>query len=137
MILYQNNLVTLNYEPTTDILSAVWPNVEPYNLMEVKDTLRILAESIRNYDVKKLFIDGSKTSISPDLDQEEYKRIVMEFAQALATTRLQKSARLVTSDEAREVRSQELSAEVKEKVQLNIQNQNFTTEEEAMSWLLA
>lgn len=85
----------------------------------------------------KLLIVDSKTNILLNIDQKEYKAIIMEFAQAIAVTRLQKSARLVIPDNAREAKSKELSTKIKEEVRMVIQNQDFTSKVEAMDWLLA
>ncbi|WP_026461382.1 hypothetical protein [Adhaeribacter aquaticus] len=77
--------------------------------------------------MKNLLIDASKTTIDPTLDEAEYESIVTSFAQALAKTRLQKSARVVSKNQARETKAKELSAEVVKATQLNIHNQNFPT----------
>ncbi len=115
----------------------VWPSIETYNVVEVKETLHVLSDSIRNYNVAKLFIDGSQTSISPDLDQQEHKTILMDFARAVANTRLLKWARLVTPSKAREDKAKRVEAEIKNNDQLVIQSQEFNSKEEAVSWLLS
>ena len=137
MILYQNALIVLDYNPSTDILSVEWPNVQPYNLPEIRHTLEMLVESIRNYDVKKLLIDGSKTTVSPELDESEYREIIFKFVSDIAKTRLQKSARIITPDKVREAKSKQLSAEATRNTNLTIQNQDFVTKSEALEWLMA
>jgi len=137
MILYQNSLIILDYTPSSDILSVVWPNAEPYNLAEIRRTLDILVESIRNYDVKKLLIDASQTTVSSELNEAEYKSIVIQFAHDLTKTRLQKSARITTSDKIREIKSRELSATIITDTKLAVDSQIFSTKDEAITWLLA
>lgn len=137
MILYQNALIKLDYNPSTDILFIEWPHVEPYTLPEIRRTLELVVEYIRNYDVKKLLIDGSKTQVSPQLEEVEYKALVTQFVQDLKKTRLQKAARIITQDKVREARSKELAAELKQEVQLTVQDRSFATRSEALEWLLA
>lgn len=138
MILYQNSFVVLDYEPTTDILAFEWPNVEAYLLPEAKRTLKTLVEYVRNYDVKRLLIDESKTTVSPELiDSPEYKEVLMEFVCDLTKTRLQKSARIVALDKDREAKTKKLTTEIIQEIKLNISNKDFTNKSEAQSWLLA
>ena len=137
MILYQNALIVLDYNPSTDILSVEWLNIQPYNLPEIRHTLEMLVESIRNYDVKKLLIDGSKTTVSPELDEAEYRNIVFKFVSDISKTRLQKSARITTPDQVREAKSKQLSAEAIKNTHLTIQSQDFATKSEALEWLMA
>ncbi|KAA3437852.1 hypothetical protein [Rufibacter hautae] len=136
MRLYSSHLLTLDYDPSTDILFTEWPSAHPYNLNEVDKALQILVETIRNYDVKRLLIDASQTKVDPDLDEERYKEIILRFAYDLMKTRLQKSARVLTADKAREARSQEIAQEVSQKTHLSVQSQSFATRSEAQAWLL-
>ncbi|WP_210489146.1 hypothetical protein [Rufibacter aurantiacus] len=136
MRLYSSHLLTIDYNPSTDILFTQWPSAHPYNLAEVENALHILVETIRNYDVKRLLIDASTTKIDPNLDEERYKGIIMRFAMDLMKTRLQKSARILTADKAREARSQEIAQEVTQKTHLTVQSQYFATKAEAEAWLL-
>jgi hypothetical protein len=137
MILYQNRLIVLDYEPSTDILSVDWPNVASFDLMEVEQALNTLVGYIRDYDVKRLLIDSTKAVISPDLDMVEYQAIVTQFAYKLMKTRLKKSARIMHSDQVRETTSQKISEEITRKAKLEIENQNFTSKEAATAWLTA
>ncbi|WP_026464023.1 hypothetical protein [Adhaeribacter aquaticus] len=138
MVLYQNNFIVLNYEPTTDILTVDWPQIESYLLHEVERSLQTLVDYVRNYDVKRLLIDAGKATSSPELvDSSEYKRIIMEFAINLNKTRLQKSARVVALDKNRETKTQKVAAEIVQQTGFAIQSKNFDTRAEAMAWLKA
>jgi hypothetical protein len=66
VILFQNGLIKLPYDPGTDVLSIEMPNVK-YNMeSDFKQALEIIIENIKNYDVKKLLIDARKSSIEID-----------------------------------------------------------------------
>ncbi|QHL87984.1 hypothetical protein GU926_11305 [Nibribacter ruber] len=137
MILFQNRLIVLEYRPGTDVLSVDWPSVSAYDLTEVERSLSTLVEYITNYDVKRLLIDSTKAVISPDLDMVEYQAIVTEFAYKLQKTRLQKSARIMHADLAREATSQQISEDISRKARLTVENRNFTDKAEALAWLTA
>jgi hypothetical protein len=137
MILFQNRLIVLEYRPGTDVLSVDWPSVSAYDLTEVERSLSTLVEYITNYDVKRLLIDSTKAVISPDLDMVEYQAIVTEFAYKLQKTRLQKSARIMHADLAREATSQHISEDISRKARLTVENRNFTDKAEALAWLTA
>lgn len=130
--------MVLDYEPTTDILTVDWPNIEKYQFSQVKQTLETLVDYVRNYDVKYLLIDASQTTSSPELvESPEYKQIIFEFVSGLTKTRLKKSARITAKDKIREAKTQELSKQVVQKANLLIQNKDFNNKEEAIAWLLS
>lgn len=137
MMLFQNRLIVLEYRPGTDVLSVDWPSVSAYDLLEVERSLNTLVEYITNYDVKRLLIDSTRTTISPDLDMAKYQAIVTEFAYKLQKTRLQKSARIMHADLAREANSQKISEDISRKARLTVENRNFTDKAEALAWLTA
>ncbi|MFC6999554.1 hypothetical protein [Rufibacter roseus] len=135
MILFQNQLIVLDYDPSSDILSVVWPNVNPYDMLEIERSLQLLVEYIRDYDVKKLLIDSSKTEMHPEVDPEKYISMVTEFAKKLQKTRLQRSARIIHQDQVRETESNQVSEKVTQNVGLQIESRSFINREEAREWL--
>ncbi|WP_026461477.1 hypothetical protein [Adhaeribacter aquaticus] len=136
MLLFQNSLIVLDYEPSTDILSVKWPNVERYLLPEVKMALKTVVEYITSYDVKKLLIDASTTQSSPGLiDSPEYKEIITNFVISLPKTRLQKSARIIALDAEREIKTQKLTSEIKSETKYQIESRDFRNKEDAITWL--
>ncbi|GAA4310342.1 hypothetical protein [Nibribacter koreensis] len=137
MILFQNRLISLDYDPSTDVLSVDWPSVSAYDLLEVEQSLNTLVEYIRNYDVKRLLIDSTKAAISPELDMVKYQAIVTEFAYRLIKTRLRKSARIMHADLVRETISREIGEQVSKKANLTVENRNFANRAEALAWLTA
>lgn len=129
MILYQNSLMKMDYSPQTDILSVDWPSSDPYTLPEVKQTLNRLVEAIRNYDVKNLLLDSSKTKIG--VSEAEYQFVIAQFQADLIKTRLQKIARIISVDVEREKRVEKM----REENQSGIQLESFTSNAEALAWL--
>lgn len=130
MILHQNGLFTLDYTPATDILFVKWPNSQFVVLGEIRQTFQILVENIRNYDIKYLLIDAQHTSL--EVDAQEYKATLLQFAQDLHTTRLRKMARLMSGDEIRERHLQEL---LEQQLLLSFEVQNFEDRTTALAWL--
>jgi hypothetical protein len=129
MILYQSGLIKLDYDPAVDILFVEWPDFQVYTLSDVRMAINTLVETVRIYDIKKLLVDSSRTVI--EVNEEEYRAVMADFARALMTTRLQKMARIMTSDPERESR---VNA-VKEEVKLSVAFQNFTDRAVAIEWL--
>lgn len=130
MILFQNGLITLNYDPATDLMHVEWPQFQQYALSEARHALQVMVETIRNYDIKKLFLDTTNAEI--DVSDEEYTAVLKDFGADLATTRLQKVSRIVATDHSREQSVQR----VKEQAQLPFPLKDFTDRESALQWLL-
>ncbi|WP_157433425.1 hypothetical protein [Adhaeribacter aquaticus] len=138
MILFQNSLMVLDYSPATDILTVEWPNAHPYLLPEIKYTLQMLVDNLNNYHIKFLIIDASKTIANHELmDSPDYKEMVTQFSIDLSKTRLKKSARIISFDNSREEKTQELTRNLTQTIQFNYQFQSFTSREEAIKWLLS
>ncbi len=100
MVIYKNGFLTLNYEPASDILSFEMPNVDDVVMPEMKRSLAVIVEHVRNYDVKRILLDARQTNIW--VDEDSYACIISEFYRNLMTTRVQKIARIVTPDSKRE-----------------------------------
>ncbi|KAA9338938.1 hypothetical protein [Adhaeribacter soli] len=131
MILYQSSLITLDYDPATDILSVNWPDVQELYIPAVKKEVNVLVETIKHYDVKKLLIDTSRAAV--DVDEEAYQNFLVSFARELMKTRLIKLARIGTKDQNRE----QLVNQTRDVTQITqtIAVQVFNTKSEAQAWL--
>jgi hypothetical protein len=103
MVIYHNSIITLEYEPATDILSVVLPDIKDFTLSEVERCLGIIVEHVISYDVKKIMLDSSKAVI--EVDNEAYHKLMLQFGKELMKTRLQKIARIATSLTAQENRA--------------------------------
>ncbi|MBD1398118.1 STAS/SEC14 domain-containing protein [Pontibacter sp. JH31] len=129
MVIYKNGFLTLDYEPATDILSFEMPNVDDVVLPEMKRSLAIIVEHVRNYDVKRVLLDARQTNMS--VDAESYADIIAEFYRNLMATRVQKVARLVTPDSKRE----KVVKTLLDNMTLSVEVQRFTEVSKALDWL--
>ncbi|WP_137760313.1 hypothetical protein [Pontibacter sp. SGAir0037] len=125
-----STFIRLDYNPSSDVLTVEWPDVHNYTLAEVKESLSEIIKAIRYYDVKRLLIDSRKTVVS--IDNEKYTVLSTEFAKEMLQTRLEKLARLESSNIIREGQVQEL---VKTNNTAAIAFKNFTSSDEALKWL--
>ncbi|MHA6248730.1 hypothetical protein ACXYMU_12385 [Pontibacter sp. CAU 1760] len=88
-----------------------------------------IIETVKLYDVKNLLTDARKGTV--DISEQEYKKLILRFATDLATTRLQKLARVVTESTLREGPINEVT----QAAHLSIPIKNFYSVEDALSWL--
>lgn len=124
-----NPIVKLEYDPVRDVLSVEWPEIRDYTVSEAVYILNTVIETVRRYDVKYLLTDTRKGTV--DIPEHQYREIIVKFARDLATTRLQKIARVVTESTRREG----LIHEVTNQAHLSIPIHNFYSMEDALSWL--
>ena len=133
MIIY-SGIITLDYNPATDVLATSMPDVRQFGMAEVSFCLGLIVENIRNYDIKKLLLDASNSLV--EVEDEAYKAMATKFAMDLMKTRLKKIARVETADAKREEKSAKMSRELKQELNLPMEFRNFSSKEEAMGWLL-
>ena len=133
MVLHQSSLITLDYEPASDILSLDWPDVKDFLVPEIERELKVLVDTIKHYDVKKLLIDTSKAQV--EVNDAAYQAFLSTFANTLKDTRLQKLARVGTSNPERE----KITEQAKEASRIDqvMEFQNFNSKTEALAWLSA
>ncbi|WP_114779370.1 hypothetical protein [Botryobacter ruber] len=133
MILFQNTIIKLDYNPATDILEVEYPNLHVFLLPEIKHSITIMAEYIRNYDVKRLILDSSKTTVS--VSAEESRDVALFLAEGLMKTRLQKVARVQSVSSSVESTARENIKQINQNLQLTFQLRNFTHKADAVKWL--
>lgn len=133
MILHQNSLIKLEYNPATDVLQAEYPDLDRLHLSEIKHNFSMMVEIIRNYDVKRLLLDASQTDVS--LSDEENRQVGMELAAELAKTRLQKLARIQPHDPGKEIKAQVNINLMKQAGLLPFELENFSNRAQALAWL--
>ena len=133
MILLQNNIIKLDYDPATDIIEVNYPDLQGYLLPEIRNSINLMVETIRNYDVKKLLIDVSQTVV--DVSDDENREISVQLAAELQHTRLQKMARVQPKDNALEAKAQENIKLIKAQGLLPYQIKTFTDKAVALIWL--
>ncbi|MHA6250070.1 hypothetical protein ACXYMU_19210 [Pontibacter sp. CAU 1760] len=135
MILFQNSLIKLDYNPGKDILCVNYPDLHDYLLSEIKHSIGIIIDTVRNYDIKFLLLDGRQTiSTTPT---QEGRDIALTLATGLAQTRLRKLARLESQNPDVEQRAKENVAAVHTALAPPFDIKNFSEEQEALTWLAA
>lgn len=133
MLLYQNGLIKLDYDPGKDILCVQYPDLHEYLLPEISHSVNVIVETVRNYDIKSLLLDGRQTIVTTP---PEYGReIALQLAAGLARTRLQKLARLESFNPEVEKRAVANVQAVQTKIAPPFELKNFTDEDQARAWL--
>lgn len=135
MILLQNSILKVDYNPATDIVEVNYPDLQGFLLPEIKNSINQMVEVIRNYDVKKILIDLSHTVI--DVSDLESKEVSVQLAEELKNTRLQKMARVQPKDTEKELKAQENIRLLREQGLLPYQLKTFTNKSSALDWLKA
>ena len=133
MILFRNSILILDYNPSTDIMEVDYPDFPDYLIPEIKNSLDILFEHVRSYDVTKLLIDSSKTLT--DVKDEDSRVVALYLVNGLIKTRLQKVARVQSLVTSVENRAQENLKQIQQHVNLPFQVQNFSNKYDALIWL--
>ncbi|GAB3197721.1 hypothetical protein ABID22_000775 [Pontibacter aydingkolensis] len=133
MILYDNSILKLDYDPATDILEVAYPDLHDFLLVEIKYSIDQLIENVNNYDVKRLLLDSSRTVIA--VNGERSREITSYLAASLCKTRLQKLARLQSPDSTVEVTAQSNIKHIETHLHLPFVLRNFTSRKEACGWL--
>lgn len=135
MILFENSLIKLDYNPSTDILEVGYPDLHEYLLPEIEHSIQILIDNVKHYDVKRVLLDSSRTAIS--VGSDESRQVAVYLATGFASTRVQKVARLQSSSQAVEQSAENNIRYIKESQQLPFLLQNFTSKPVAIDWLQA
>jgi hypothetical protein len=104
MILFQNSFIKLDYDPATDIFEVGYPDLHGYLLPEIKHSINIMIETVKNYDVKRILLDSTRTVAS--VNHDESREIAAYLAAGLTKTRLQLLARVQLPNAAMETRAQ-------------------------------
>ena len=133
MILFQNSIARLDYDPATDVAIVEYPDLHGYLLGEIKYSIDLLVQAIRNYDVRLLMLDSSRTVIS--VSPEESREIAVYLAARIMTTRVRKVARVQSGSETVEQVAQDDVAYVTREQALPFQVQTFPGRTEAAVWL--
>lgn len=124
-----NKFIKLDYNPATDVLIIEWPNIHDYTIPELKFILNEIVSTIRNYDIKKVLADSTKSVVT--LPDTEYKSIIEQLTKDLMNTRLQKFARLTTGQGYREQAANTAAEALKNYFAVR----NFHNMDEALEWL--
>jgi hypothetical protein len=135
MILFENSVMKLDYNPATDILDVAYPDLHDYMLPEIKHSINILVDMIKSYDVKKLLLDSTRTVVA--VSNAESRAVTVYLAGGIMQTRVQKVARVESASKSVEAIAEGNIRHIRESQQLPFQLQNFTSKHEAVDWLIA
>lgn len=134
MILHQDGLIELVYEPKTDILSVKWPDLRLTATSAIQYSFTKLIDTINHYHITKLLIDSSGNS--GEVDNQDYQALALKLSRDLAATRLEKVARIISADKVRESRTQAYAQEIKAVVSFKLVSQEFEEKASAIAWLM-
>lgn len=135
MILYDNGFIKLDYDASTDILHVNCPDVYEHELLFIHQTIGVVLENLVNYNIKNFLLDTSNAGL--DLSSESHGIVMTHLATGLVATRLQKFARIISIDTAREKRVEAFVKTFYQEERPAIEFQNFTSKTDAMKWLMA
>lgn len=133
MILFENHILKLVYTPATDILDAQYPDLHDFLLPEIKHSIEFLIDKVKNYDIKYLLLDTTRTvfSVSP----EESREIALYLATGLSKTRIQKLARVKSLNFDVETRAKGTMQYIIDSGMVSYQLKSFPDKAEALEWL--
>lgn len=133
MILFDNGFFNLDYDPSTDTLFVILPDMRTTGVSEARQCFEILVEHVNNYHVHNLLLDSRKAVV--EVSDTEYHDLIYEVSINLKKTRLKKVARLVSNILKLEKMATEVQAEVSTSSPPTYLIQNFTSKESALEWL--
>ena len=106
-----------------------WTNTTPYDMVEIQHSFDKVIETINKHKCRKLLIDASVANLP--VDDETISATLTNFAIKLGETGIEKLARIITSDQAREERVQT----IRDKITLPFQIYDISNREQALHWL--
>ncbi|WP_147294299.1 hypothetical protein [Pontibacter diazotrophicus] len=133
MVLFDNSLIRLDYNPATDIMEVEYPDLHDYLLSEIKRSIDILLDTVNHYDVKRLLLDSTRTIIS--VGDKESREIATYLAAGLTKTRVQKVARVQSPSATVENTAQHNIRHISVSQKLPFELQNFSSKALALEWL--
>lgn len=134
MILYDNGFIKLDYNASSDILQVNCPDVYEHELLFIHQIIGVVVETLINYDIKNFILDTSDAGL--DLSSESHSIVMTHLATDLVTTRLQKFARVISKDTAREKRIEAFVKTFYNEQQPAIAFKNFKSKAAATKWLM-
>ena len=133
MILEEDSLLNFRYDTVTQILSVRYPDLTGIPLPQIKNSLDKLYRNVVNYDIKKLLLD-IRSGVR-GITEAQYKDLVNEFLQHLSQTRLEKVARILPENPAREYLVEHYAQILRQDITVNFKDQNFSSMADALAWL--
>ena len=134
MILEEDSLLNFNYDTNTHILSVRYPDLSGIPFSQIQNSLQKLYRNVVNYDVKKLLLDLRKGLRG--LTETQYRELTNDFLKQLSQTRLEKIARILPDNPAREYLVEHYAQVLRQDIIVNFVDQSFSNRAEALAWLI-
>jgi hypothetical protein len=100
MILHADRYFEHHYDVKLDLVSVKWPTIETIYLPEIYHSVSILVENVINFNIRNLLIDASEAQLKST--HEDANRVVFLLMDGLKRSRLEKLARIESSNLIRE-----------------------------------
>ncbi len=133
MILYQDSLLSLDYDASTDIMYVQWPNLTDADLPDLQTAIKALIDTIKHYDIKKLLIDSRVSRV--DIPDEIYRPLIFSLIGQLKESRIQRMARVMPENTYREVHLQSYTQQMQAANMFTYAIAEFESKEKAFAWL--
>ena len=134
MILYSDSIIELDYTPAQDILTTKLQEEREYDVTEVRDAFRSIVVTVKEYNITRLLLDFTGNTL--DLTDTEYRHSIAQLAVGLMQTPLLKIARISSQIPEREQKIMGTHEGIKNKVNLQIAFQIFSSKTTAINWLM-
>ncbi|MBC5772740.1 hypothetical protein H8S95_01580 [Pontibacter sp. KCTC 32443] len=134
MTLYEDGFLKLSYDATYDILYVPCPHIQEFELLHIQKALSIVVETLISYDIKRFLFDSSNSQI--DLPAEDHYHLIGQLIRGLMPSRLQKLARVGSTDTMRENSIERFLDNSEVQYTLPFKIQNFPSKAAAINWLI-
>lgn len=131
MNIFDNGFITLEYVPAIDVIYVTMPTTNDAVLPEVKQSLAIIVEHVRNFYIRNMLLDVRNAKVF--INEDAYASMISAFSRDLLSSNLQKLARVVNEDSLRESIVHDIFSDKP----LLIAARSFTEVVSAMEWLKA
>jgi hypothetical protein len=133
VILFHNGYIVLECDAATSILYAACPDMKQEEMLHIYAPFSVMVKTLKEKHIPYLLLDASNSQLN--MPQEDYKIILSQLCTDLASTSLQKLARLVSPDEKRESIFRQFLKEIGSPNSMPYAIENFTSKQAAVAWL--
>ena len=131
MVLHTDRYFEHIYDVKHDLVCVKWPTIESIYLPEILNSIKVLVENIKNYNIRHLLIDATDTKAHSS--NEDANKVVHALLSGLQNTHLEKLARVESAIPERESVLKQMLPEVA--IQVNFEIKFFKDIASALNWL--
>ena len=131
MVLHTDRYFEHIYDVKYDLVCVKWPTIENLYLPEILNSIKLLVENIRNYNIRHLLIDATETKAPSS--NEDANKVVNALLNGLENSRLEKLARVESEIQERESMLKQMIPEINRSV--NYEIKFFKDIASALKWL--